>query len=178
MPSAYKVTEASNTYFITTSTQQWIPILFNDTIFQIITDSLKYCQAKKGLKIHGYVIMPNHFHAIISHAEPDQISGVIRDFKRHTSTEIKNYLSNLGEFSQLFWIRIFHNKEAGHNRLWQRGYHPIAITSPRFFEQKLNYIHFNPVKKGFVEQPEYWKYSSARNYLLGDERLITMDRLG
>ena len=121
--------------------------------------------------------MTNHVHAIISHREQAQIPNIGRDFKCHTSTKIKDYLSGLGEFSQLFWIKLFHNKERGENKIWQAGYHPMAIKSGRFFAQKLDYIHFNPVKKGFVEKPEHWKYSSARNYILGDEHLIEIDRI-
>jgi len=177
MRSRYKITDHTPVYFITTSTHLWVPILFNEAIFQTLLDSLKYCQANKGLNIHGYVIMPNHWHAIISHEEPAQIPNVVRDLKRHTATEIRSYLSNLGQFSRLFWIKIFHKKERGQNRLWQAGYHPVAIWSKVVFEQKLNYIHFNPVKKGFVEKPEHWKYSSASNYLLGDDSLILIDRL-
>jgi hypothetical protein len=47
----------------------------------------------------------------------------------------------------------------------------------RFFDEKLEYIHYNPVKKGFVEKPEDWKYSSAWNYLLEDDSLIEIDRI-
>lgn len=86
-------------------------------------------------------------------------------------------LSDLGKFSQLFWVKIFHHKERGENKIWQEGYHPEAIKSTPFFAQKLDYIHDNPVKKGFVVQPEHWKYSSARNYLLGDDRLIVIGRV-
>jgi REP element-mobilizing transposase RayT len=164
MRSRNKVTPETNTYFITTSTHLWVPILFNEVLFQIVLDSLKYCQANKGLRLHGYVIIPNHIHAIISHETHDQIPNILRDFKRYTGSEIANYLSGLGEFSQLFWVKLFHNKERGQNRIWQEGYHPVAITSKAFFNEKLIYNHNNPVKKGFVERPEHWKYSSARNY--------------
>jgi putative transposase len=177
MRSRYKVTPESNIYFITTSTHLWVPILFNETLFQIILDSLKYCQSHKGLRLHGYVIMINHLHAIISHETYEQIPHIVRDFKRHTAREIKTYLSDLGKFSQLFWVKIFHHKAQGENKIWQEGYHPEAIKSASFFEQKLAYIHANPVKKGFVLQSEHWKYSSARNYLLGDDRLIVIDRV-
>jgi REP element-mobilizing transposase RayT len=68
-------------------------------------------------------------------------------------------------------------KERGQHRVWQAGYHPAAIVSRAFFDQKLEYIHYNPVKKGFVEKPEDWKYSSARSYLLEDDRLIEIDRI-
>jgi len=178
MRSRYKVSPETNTYFITTSTHLWVPILFNDTLFQIILNSLKYCQANKGLRLHGYVIMINHVHAIISHKDHNEIPNIIRDFKRHTSKAIKDYLGDLRQFSQLFWVKIFHNKERGQHRTWQKGYHPIAIKSEAFFQQKLEYIHYNPVKKGFVEKPEDWKYSSARNYLLDDDSLIVIDKIG
>jgi len=177
MRSRYRITPESNIYFITSSTHLWVPILFNETLFQIILNSLKYCRKNKGLRLHGYVIMINHFHAIISHESYDQIPNIVRDLKRHTAREIKDYLSDLGEFSQLFWVKIFHSKERGQHRIWQGGYHPVAITSRAFFDEKLEYIHNNPVKKGFVEQPEHWKYSSARNYLLGDDGLIEIDRI-
>jgi REP element-mobilizing transposase RayT len=178
MRSRFKVTPDTNIYFITTSTHLWVPILFNETLFQIILDSLKYCQANKGLRVHGYVIMINHVHAIISHEAYDQIPNIVRDFKRHTAKEVKNYLSNLGEFSQLFWVKIFHSKKPGQHRIWQEGYHPIAVKSQSFFDEKLAYIHYNPVKKGFVENPEDWKYSSARNYLFEDDQLIEIDKIG
>lgn len=177
MRSRYKITNETPVYFITSSIHCWVPILFNETAFQIILDSLKYCQMHKGLSVHGYVIMTNHLHAIISHDEPNEISNIVRDFKRHTATQLKTYLSSLGQFSTLFWIKLFHQKERGQNRIWQTGYHPVAICSPAFFEQKLTYIHDNPVKKGYVDHPEHWKYSSARNYLLNDNHLIMIDRL-
>jgi REP element-mobilizing transposase RayT len=177
MRSRYKVTPETNVYFITASTKQWVPILFNETIFQIILNSFKYCQANKGLRLHGYVIMINHLHAIISHDNYEDIPYVVRDFKRHTATEISRYLSNLGEFSQLSWVKLFHCQERGQHRVWQEGYHPVAIKSQAFFDEKLTYIHNNPVKKGFVNKPEDWKYSSARNYLLGDDRLIVIDKI-
>ena len=145
MRSRYKVTEESNTYFITTSIQQWVPLLFNETLFQIILDSLKYCQANKELRVHGYVIMINHVHAIISHENYNEIPNIARDFKRHTATQIKDYLGSLGKFSQLFWLTPFHSRERGENKIWQEGYHPVAITSKSFFDQKLNYLHYeNP----------------------------------
>ena len=178
MRSRFKVTPDTNIYFITTSTHLWVPILFNEALFQIILDSLKFCQSNKGLRVHGYVIMINHFHAIIGHEMYDQIPNIMRDLKRHTAKEISNYLSDLDEFSQLFWVKIFHSKEPGHHRIWQEGYHPIAVKSQSFFDQKLAYIHNNPVKKGFVENPEDWKYSSARNYMLEDDQLIKIDKIG
>lgn len=113
----YQITDQTPVYFITASTHCWVPLLFNDTIFQIILDRLKYCQGNKGLNLHGYVFMPNHLHAIFSHQLPDQLPGIIRDFKRYTSTKISTYLASLGQFSQLFWLKRFHSQERGQTRL-------------------------------------------------------------
>lgn len=49
-------------------------------------------------------------------------------------------------------------------KVWQDGFHPIGLQSEYFYQQKLNYIHENPVRKKYVRKPEHWFYSSARNY--------------
>jgi len=56
--------------------------------------------------------------------------------------------------------------------LWRYDNHPIVIESKKFFQQKLNYIHNNPVRKAYVVKQEDWLYSSARNYYLGDHSII------
>ena len=173
MRSHYKINEDSNLYFITSIIHCFVPLIFNDDLFKIILDSLIYCQQEKGLNIYDFVIMSNHVHAIISHAINERIAEIVRDFKRHTSKKISEYLENLPRFNNLFWIKLFHSKIK--NRVWQEGYHPEAIISEKFFLQKLEYIHYNPVKKGYVEKPEDWKYSSARNYFLNDNSLIALD---
>jgi len=61
-------------------------------------------------------------------------------------------------------------------KIWANDFHPVALKSDRWVRQKIDYIHYNPVRKGFVELPEHWKYSSARNWILGDDRIIKIDR--
>lgn len=173
MRSRYKINEDSNLYVITSSIHCFVPVIFNDDLFKIILNSLIYCQREKGLNVYGFVIMPNHMHAIIGYIINERIAEVIRDFKRHTSKKISEYLENLKRFNNLFWIKLFHHQMK--NKVWQEGYHPETIISEGFFRQKLGYIHNNPIEKGYVEKPEDWKYSSARNYLLNDNSLMTLD---
>ena len=66
-------------------------------------------------------------------------------------------------------------KQGSKIKIWQDEYHPEAIYSEKWFHQKLNYMHENPVRKGFVLHPEDWKYSSARNWLFDDFSTITLD---
>ena len=64
-------------------------------------------------------------------------------------------------------------------KIWQDEFHPKAIYTQEFLLQKMEYMHNNPVRKGLVLKPEYWRYSSARTYLNGEENdvNICMDRL-
>ena len=75
----------------------------------------------------------------------------------------------------LYIFRESGEKQGSQIKIWQDEYHPEAIYSEKWFHQKLNYMHDNPVRKGFVTQPEDWKYSSARNWLLDDQSVITLD---
>ena len=59
-------------------------------------------------------------------------------------------------------------KKDSEYQVWQEGFHPQMITEEEVFRQKVEYIHHNPIKRGFVEQAEHWVYSSARNYFAGD----------
>ena len=173
MRSRYKVYTESGVYFITSSVIDWVPILMNDKISSIILECFKFCQKEKRLFIYGYVIMLNHFHMIIGMEEPEKIPRVVRDLKRHTSQEISKFVSCSDKQKELFWLKPFWGKRI--SSVWQEGYHPVLIKSEKWFLQKLEYIHNNPVEKGFVERPEYWKYSSARNYILDDDSLIKLD---
>ena len=87
----------------------------------------------------------------------------MRDFKRHTSSEI---LRKLEEDGRHIWLRAFRNAGPDEKRgkLWQDAFHPEQVHSRPFFEQKLAYIHANPVRAGFIQNPEDWKYSSAGLY--------------
>ena len=62
-------------------------------------------------------------------------------------------------------------------KVWQDGYHPIVLETEKFFCQKLDYMHKNPVRKGYVEWPEHWLYSSARNYVIGDHSVMRVECL-
>lgn len=147
--------------------------------FEIIIDSLKYCALKKGLHLHAYVIMLNHAHYILSTDETKNLSDSMRDFNTHTSREITSLLKQEGK-SKL--LKIFSNAAELEGRgndfkVWQEGYHPIALETEDFIRQKLSYRHDNPVRKGYVDQPEYWRYSSARNYFLNDHSVIEVECL-
>ena len=164
MRSRYRFTEDQNTYFVTATIVEWIPIFTSSVYCDLIIDSLKFCDTKEKFTLHAWVIMDNHIHLIIS---GEGLSDGIRDFKSFTA---KCILEQLRVDNKTWVLNQFEyykkrNKTHTNYQVWQEGVHPQAITSEEMFRQKLNYIHFNPVKKGLVDDPVHWIYSSARDYL-------------
>ena len=91
----------------------------------------------------------------------------MRDFKHYTSSQIAKQLEI--DNAKLF---LYISKKAAESRkkkqkykIWQDEFHPKALYTPEFLMQKLEYIHYNPVRKGLVSKPEHWKYSSARTWI-------------
>jgi putative transposase len=175
MRSNYKIYDNQSIYFVTSTIIEHIPIFLNENMFRIIIDSLVHCQTEKGLKIFAYVVMDNHIHLIVSNPK---LSDVLRDFKRHTARKIISLVqSNSSNWlSYQFEFRKKKYKDKSNYQVWQEGFHPQQILNSDMFIQKIEYIHYNPVKRGFVDMPEHWKYSSARNFI-GDESIIRLDRI-
>lgn len=159
MPARHRVHETAFPHFITSTVLHWIPVFCREDYFRTVTESLCFCTENKGLLIHGYVIMPNHLHAVVTQPEgrpPD----VLRDFKRFTSVRL---LELLARDAREVWLRAFRNA-AGPGaamKLWDEGYHPEQVHSEPFYRQKMRYMHDNPVRAGYVEDAVHWKYSSA-----------------
>jgi len=166
-------------YFITSTIIDWIPLFLSHRYFTILTDAFTYCRANKGLHLHAYVLMPNHFHIIASSEPRPALPGIIRDLKRYTSREVTRCLEEDGARLQLEILERA-AMDAGRNNdysVWREGYHPVAIRTQRFFRQKLDYLHDNPVRKGLVRAPEGWLYSSAFDYIGGGVGMMEIDRL-
>jgi putative transposase len=153
MPTIKISKELNNSmYFVTCTTKNWHYLFDRHNRWDILLDSLKYCQKNKQLKIYSWVFMLNHIHFIAS--APD-MGGFMRDFKTFTSKELKkNILATEPNI-----IRLFEENDVFH--LWQKSNMPKIIESENYFNQKKQYIEQNPVKKGYVQLPEHWIYSSA-----------------
>ena len=179
MTRHFKINESvTSVYFITCTITQWLCIFKEEKYFAVIIDSLKYCMAHKGLILAGYVIMPTHLHMMSSHSVDVRLPEIMRDFKHYTSTKIAELLET--DNNHLF-LHVFRKATEGrtkkqNHKIWQDDYHPVAITSEKWFREKIEYMHNNPVRKGFIESPEDWKYSSARNWIQGDDSIIKIDR--
>lgn len=168
MSTGYQIKDQAALYYLTFQVVHWADIFTRKLYRDIIIDSLKFCKDNKGLEVYAYVIMSNHIHLLARSANGD-LSGTIRDLKRHTSRKITDAIQNNDESRREWLLSLFKSAANSHSRnetyqVWTHENHAEQIFSNDFIEQKIEYIHNNPVKAGWVEKPEDYLYSSARCY--------------
>ncbi|NOQ27228.1 MAG: transposase [Bacteroidales bacterium] len=187
MSTGYKISEKDGLYYLTFQIVGWVDVFSRQVYKDIAIDSFKYCQKNKGLELFAYVIMSNHIH-LLARCTYGDLSGFIRDFKNYTSKAFLKILDEKKE-SRRDWMKMvfeyhgkYKNKQS--NQIWTHENHAEHIFSQKFIEQKLDYIHNNPIKAGIVANPQDYLYSSARNYadmesvieiIKVDRRWITID---
>jgi putative transposase len=178
MSEKYKMHGRECSYFLTLTVVDWINVFANKRYNLTIIDSLKYCQQHKGLEIYGYCLMSNHLHLLASARGIQNLSEILRDFKKFTAKAIIKQIQEGPESRQSWLLDRFefagkYLKRIEKYKFWQDGNHPKMLYCPTVFYQKLNYIHMNPVKAMIVDKPEDYLFSSARNYA-GRENLLSI----
>ena len=160
----YVIYEKDQPHFLTCTVVGWLPIFTRPETVEVVLDSWRFLQRENRLTLYGFVILENHLHLIAS--APD-LGKEIGDFKSFTARRIIDYLADRKVDTILQQLRFWKNlhKVDREYQLWHEGSHPQQILSDEMMVQKLDYAHMNPVKRGFVDRPEHWRYSSARNYL-------------
>ena len=169
MGRKYVFRDHSKIYFVTLTIIGWVDIFIREQYRNIIYDSIRFCQKNKCLEVYGYVIMTNHIHLIIG-TSAGNLSGILRDLKSFTSRQIRQAIESGTKESRKEWmLNLFYQSGIMNSRnndfqLWQQHNHPVELSGTAMMMQRLNYIHKNPVKIGFVEKEEEWLHSSAGDY--------------
>ncbi|MES2109351.1 MAG: transposase [Bacteroidota bacterium] len=169
MSTRYKFHDQDKLYFVSFAVVNWIDLFTRNEYKDIMLDSFRHCQQHKGLDIYGWCIMSSHIHMIVG-THGDKLENIMRDMKKHTSKTLREAIKNHPQESRrewMLWMMELAGKKNSQNtgfQLWQQDNHPIELFDAKILYQKLDYIHNNPVEAGIVESPEYYLYSSARNY--------------
>jgi putative transposase len=166
----YKIYNDEQPHFLTMTIVEWIPLFINKDIVSIIIDSIKFIQNERSFTLYAYDIMEHHLHLIASN---DHLNKTIKEYKSFTAREIIDYLKERDSNSLLEKLKsakLSHKTESKY-QLWQEGSHPEEIYNEKMLLQKIDYIHNNPVRRGYIDEPSQWRYSSARNYN-GEEGLL------
>jgi REP element-mobilizing transposase RayT len=160
----YRIFETEYPYFLTCTIVAWLPVFSHPRFAEIVFDSWRFLQLERNVDIFGYVILENHLHWI---AAAQDLSKQVSRFKSFTARQILDGLETVGYTTLLQELRFFklRHKTDQSRQLWQEGSHPQQLENDNVVRQKLEYMHNNPVRRGYVDLAEHWRYSSARNYL-------------
>jgi len=172
--SRYKIHESTYPYFVTCTILHWLPLFTRKESVQIVIDCLKFLQEKDNLKLYAYVILENHLHMIV---QSDDVEKSMKAFKQYTAKKLLDLLKKENVktiLDQLKFYKKAHHK-ATEYQVWEEGYQPKLIQTDAMMISKVNYIHQNPVKRGYVDEAVHWRYSSAKDYE-GMEGLIDVER--
>jgi len=166
---SYKFLDGVYVYFVTFTTIDWLAVFVNPEPTKILLDSLEFCVNKKYLRIHAYVIMPNHMHLIVfdSRFDNDRMQKTLTEFRKFTGRKLADYVDQNLSPSISALIRNNQLKDRA-RQVWQPGWHSEGIVNEEFLHQKMEYIHENPVRKGYVRLAEYWENSSAKFWIRGE----------
>jgi len=172
--SRYKIYEPTSPHFMTCTVLNWIPLFTRQESVDILLDSLEYLRRNDNLKLYAYVILENHLHLV---GQSDDIGKSMAKFKAHTAKELIKLLQQENVktiLDQLAFYKKAHKKDREY-QVWQEGMQPKLIQDDAMMKNKIDYIHNNPVKRGYVDEAKHWRYSSARDYD-GSEGLLGVER--
>jgi REP element-mobilizing transposase RayT len=169
MSRNYKFHNPEGLYFISFATVFWVDVFVRRIYFDCIVENLNYCTKNKGMEIYAWCIMPSHIHLIFRSTiqKPEEL---IRDFKSYTAKQLIKLIEENMQESRREWLLNSFKKAAAansnntNNQFWQQHNQPIELWSNEVIQQKMDYIHNNPVEAGFVENDYEYLYSSARDY--------------
>lgn len=177
----YWIADQNALYFLTFTVVDWVDVFTRKEHKITIVDALNYCIQHKGLTVYAWCLMSNHLHLIARAREGYGLSAIIRDFKKFTAKKIIQSIQEEPE-SRRDWL-LYRFAYAGkylqrikQYKLWKDGSHAIELTNNELMDQKLEYIHMNPVTAMIVEEPEHYWFSSARDYA-GQRGLVMCELL-
>ena len=182
MRSGYCIRNQEGIHFITFAVVEWVDVFTRKEYADMVVESLQFCQQEKGLILYAWCLMSNHLHLIIAAKEGHNLSDILRDFKKFTSYKITKAIEASKTESRRNWMLwIFQsagqqNKRNKKYQFWRQNNHPKELETNHFTEQKLRYLHNNPVAAGIVSRPEDYVSSSARNYA-GERGLLEVEFL-
>ena len=156
MPNYKRVFVDDYHYFLTIVTYNRNPILTEN--IDLLREAFKQSRDKYPYQIKAVVILPDHIHMIIKPKlaihYPKIISAIKQHFSRHCDPQYYQHIKQSSSRSK-----------AGYKPIWQKKYYEHTIRDDDDYRSRFNYIHYNPVKHGYVKHVKDWEYSSFHRYV-------------
>lgn len=158
--------EEGHAHFVTYSCYHRRRILDDDEAKQIVLDTLQAQLVRCSGHCAGFVIMPDHVHVVLWFSQPNQLSALMKQWKRTSSRRIAQHfarkLTSYGE-----WVQG--------SPVWQAHYYSFNIIVADKLREKVTYMHHNPVRAGLVSQAVDWVWSSAGFYERGSSSKLPIE---
>jgi putative transposase len=138
-------------HFVTFSCYHRLGYLDSAAARDLFEEALQKAHLRYRFDVIGYVVMPEHVHLLVSEPRSDWLIVALQGLK-------------------LSVVR-----RARKRPFWQPRYYDFNVFSEEKRIEKLNYMHWNPMKRGLVERPEDWLWSSCRFYQTGERGRVTID---
>ena len=157
--------------FLTASTHKRIPVFKQPTPAKIFFQELEFYRKSYHFKLHGYVLMPDHFHLLLDFPPEKIFSDFLRDFKSSVGKLIIDWAKRGQRKKLLQRLRLPDKRKRfkdARYRVFQPNSYVRPVTTTSMFKQKLDYIHTNPVRDNLERRAIDYRYSSLRNFELGN----------
>ena len=140
---------SGQSHFVTFSCYHHFVLLDTAKLRDIVVGALEHARRKYCFRVYGFVVMPDHVHLLVSEPGRAALANAMQSFKIASSKRTKTWNRN--------------------SPLWQPRSYDRNIRDADEFDEKLDYIHNNPVKRNLCAPPEDWNWSSCRHYTTGED---------
>jgi putative transposase len=141
-----------------------------------MVQALELGRTRQQYDLWAYVVMPEHVHVVLLPHEAVGIASILTTIKQSVA---KRALLWLGREAPNFLTRLEDRQPNGQRnyRFWQRGGgYDRNLRTVADIHQKIEYVHANPVRRGLVDSPDAWPWSSYNAWQTGEDRPIPVDR--
>ena len=157
-------------HFITCSCYRRLPLFASFRSKNLFAKVLDEVRDRYGFKLAGYVVMPEHFHLLISEPAKGTPSTVMQVLKQCVSRRLRRKPRRKASSQQL--KLAFRSAHDFLPQFWQPRFYDFNVWSQKKFVEKLQYMHLNPVKRKLVAHPRDWPWSSFSFYAETDSGLV------
>ena len=158
----YQISRTTPVYYLTSVTHNRLPIFKTDKLKEVVCKALDEARKSAGFLIFAYVIMPDHLHLLTDNAK--STSDTLRFTNGITAKRVLDYLKENNFESCLEKLRIQVREREYKHSVFQHHSNVFEIYGEDKMMEKVNYIHLNPVRAGFVKVPDDYRFSSSRQW--------------
>ena len=161
------------TYFLTATVTDFTYLFHEEAPAQIVLQNMCFYVQEFAIKLHGFVIMPNHLHLLLTTGTKGDVSQFMGRLKEYSAKQIIRWCEehNRKRLLETFYSSAKKYKQYYKYQVWQERFDGLVINTAETHNVKLQYIHTNPLQERWqlCEKPEDYRFSSARYYISGED---------